>query len=88
MLRAARNNDRGGKVCLHSEPVTSMVLAADGRHFFTAAADGSVFMCSLQVRPEHAHRHADRSRLGSRRPEEGGRGFIYIYIISFHLVFC
>ncbi|CAM9442887.1 unnamed protein product, partial [Choristocarpus tenellus] len=37
------------QVCLHSSPITSMVVTADGRHLFTSSADGSVFMCSLKV---------------------------------------
>ena len=37
------------QVCLHSQPITSLALTADGRHFFTAAGDGAVFMCKIQV---------------------------------------
>lgn len=38
------------QVCLHGRPITSLALTADGRHFFTAAGDGAVFMCKIQVR--------------------------------------
>ncbi|CAB1115621.1 unnamed protein product [Ectocarpus sp. CCAP 1310/34] len=37
------------QVCLHSMPITSLALTADGKHFFTAAGDGAVFMCQVQV---------------------------------------
>eukprot|EP00752_Nemacystus_decipiens_P007835 g7000.t1 len=39
------------QVCLHSRPIISLALTADGRHFFTAARDGAVFMCKIQERP-------------------------------------
>ncbi|CAM9251968.1 unnamed protein product, partial [Ectocarpus sp. 4 AP-2014] len=54
--------DRGGKggvlmpsaqVCLHSLPITSLALTADGKHFFTAAGDGAVFMCKVQLEGRH-----------------------------------
>ncbi|CAM9932995.1 unnamed protein product, partial [Ectocarpus fasciculatus] len=41
------------QVCLHSLPITSLALTVDGKHFFTAAGDGSVFMCKVQLEGRH-----------------------------------
>ncbi|CAM9459794.1 unnamed protein product [Ectocarpus sp. 12 AP-2014] len=41
------------QVCLHSLPITSLALTADGKHFFTAAGDGAVFMCKVQLEGRH-----------------------------------
>ena len=53
------------QVCLHSRPITSLALTADGRHFFTAAGDGAVFMCKIQVRG-NKKRAASKPSLRSR----------------------
>lgn len=54
------------QVCLHSRPIASLALTADGRHFFTAAGDGAVFMCKIQVRG-NKKRDASKPSLRSRR---------------------
>eukprot|EP00903_Cladosiphon_okamuranus_P020583 g18894.t1 len=49
------------QVCLHSRPITSLALTADGRHFFTAAGDGAVFMCKIQLEGRHSINAGNKS---------------------------
>lgn len=55
------------QVCLHSRPITSLALTADGTHFFTAAGDGAVFMCKVQVRTKRKNRKVNLSLLFDAR---------------------
>ena len=71
------------QVCLHSRPITSLALTADGKHFFTASSDGAVFMCKIQVN----EKKEKRAEEGGGIPEphvssDGRKGGMGVYSVS------